>query len=232
MQNAAPVQDDAEVTRWTVIRRAAAGSAPDRETFVRRYEPAVRAYLGARWRSGPMAGELDDAVQETFVECLRAGGALERVDPAAPGRFRNYLHGVAINVARRFEERRAARASREAGAEFDLDAEAARGDSASQAFDRAWASSLLADAADLQAERAAGDPAALRRVELLELRFTEGLPIRDIAHRWGDDAERVHREYARARREFREALLDVLRDDGAPAASLEAECERLLECFR
>ena len=37
-------------TCWTVIRGAVSGDEADREEFVRRYGPVVRAYLGARWR--------------------------------------------------------------------------------------------------------------------------------------------------------------------------------------
>lgn len=227
------VEHESETTRWTLIRGAAAGSAEDRDTFARRYEPIVRAYLGARWRTTGYLGELDDAVQETFVACFRAGGALERVDPAAPGRFRSYLYGVVLNVARRFEERGAKRHSAKSAAEVDLGAVAAREESASRAFDRSWASSVLADAAELQAQRAAGDAGALRRVELLDLRFVDNLPIREIAARWGEDAAHVHREYARARREFRAALRDVVRTSSDTASSaVEAECERLIEYFR
>jgi RNA polymerase sigma-70 factor (ECF subfamily) len=60
----------------TVIRAAAAGSAADREELARRYLGVVRAYLAARWRGSPLRDDLDDATQDVFVECFRAGGAL------------------------------------------------------------------------------------------------------------------------------------------------------------
>jgi DNA-directed RNA polymerase specialized sigma24 family protein len=58
----------------------------------------------------------------------------------------------------------------------------------------------------------------LRRVELLRLRFQEGMPIREIARLRGVDAASLHHEYARARREFRSALRDVIafHHPGAP----------------
>ena len=121
--------------------------------------------------------------------------ALTRVDPAAPGKFRNFLYGVVLNVARRLEEKRAKKLVRE-GADVDLGLFEANQETASRAFDRAWASSLLARAVELQEERAMGD-AARRRVELLELRFGEGLPIREIAERWSEDPAHLHREYAK-----------------------------------
>ena len=69
-------------------------------------------------------------------------------------------------------------------------------------------------------------------MDLLALRFREGLPIREIAVRWDVDAARLHHEYARARREFHEALVDVVgfHQPGSPA-QIEAECERLLDYF-
>jgi len=71
---------------------------------------------------------------------------------------------------------------------------------------------------------------AFRRVELLRLRFREGLPIREIARLWGADPAHLHREYAKARREFSTALRDVVREHlPEGGANLEAECSRLAE---
>ena len=61
--------------------------------------------LAARWRSSSQSSELDDAVQEVFVECFRAGGVLKRVDASRPGGLRPFLFGVVRNVALRFETR-------------------------------------------------------------------------------------------------------------------------------
>ena len=67
-------------------------------------------------------------------------------------------------------------------------------------------------------------------MELLRLRFHENRPIRDIASLWGEDAARLHHEYARARREFQQALRDTVAEyvddvDGA----LDRECRELIE---
>jgi RNA polymerase sigma-70 factor (ECF subfamily) len=66
-------------------------------------------------------------------------------------------------------------------------------------------------------------------VELLRLRFHENLPIRDIARRWGTDPAVLHHEYAKAREEFRSALLDVVtfHHAGGPGA-IEEACRNLL----
>ena len=78
-------------------------------------------------------------------------------------------------------------------------------------FDRAWAQANMAEAARLQQERAAErGPEAVRRVELLQLRFEENLPNRAIAERWGVDSAAVHHVYALARKEFRAAILEVV----------------------
>lgn len=217
-----------ESTCWTLIRGAAGGDASARETVARRYEPVIRRYLRARWGNGPLQHELDDAVQEVFVEFFRESGALSNVQPDRPGGFRAFLHGVVRNVALRIEARRA-RARESPPADADALNQVPHDETAlSAVFDRAWAQSIMREAAARQAELADTDDAR-RRVELLRLRFGENLPIREIAARWRSDAAQVHREHAKARAEFRRALLDVLASyDPAPGARLEQECRNLL----
>ena len=102
--------------------------------------------------------------------------------------------------------------------------------SLSREFDRAWARAMLREAARIQEERArAVGEQALKRVELLRLRFQEGLPIRDIAERWQADAAVLHHEYAKARREFKDALMEVVAfHSPGPPAAIEIECAELL----
>ena len=66
-------------------------------------------------------------------------------------------------------------------------------------------------------------------VELLRLRFRQGKPIREIAQLWNVEAAKLHRAYARARKEFRRALHDVVEfhRPGDPEA-VERECEELI----
>lgn len=212
-----------------MIAMAAAGEPGQQAAFAQLYAPAIRAYLAARWAASPLAGEVDDAVQTVFVECIKSGGALARAAPDRPGGFRAFLYGVARNVARRTEAAQAGNAG-QAVAQADFDAFPNRDERLSIVFDRAWAIGRVREAAARQRERAArqGGPAA-RRVELLRLRFEEGLPIRTIAQRWNCPAADLHREYAKARVEFREALLEVLAGEhsGNPAAARQ-ECEHLL----
>jgi len=219
------------VTRWSVIRGAAEGNESARRTFAEHYEPVIRSYLGARWQHSPLSQEIEDATQEVFFECFR--GVLDRADPDRAGGFRALLYGVVRNVALRFEERGRKRR------EFQDEDSEARGRIAadeerpSHAFDRAWAQSIMEQAREVQAERASeSDAAAERRCELLRLRFEEGTPIRDISRLWGVDAAHVHREYAKARREFKSAMKEVVRAlHPGPDEEVEAECSRLLGFF-
>jgi RNA polymerase sigma-70 factor (ECF subfamily) len=220
----------AESTCWTIIGAAAAGNAGQRAEFARRYGPVVRAYLASRWRASPYQEELDDAVQEIFLECFKQGGVLERAERSRAGGFRPFLFGVVRHVALRFERARGRR--REQARADDLSLEAVPDDDPgpSRAFDRAWATALVREAAQLQEHQAqSSGPAACRRVELLRLRFHEGLPIRDIARRWGTAAAALHHEYAKARQEFKAALLEVVafHHPGSPA-EVERECADLL----
>jgi RNA polymerase sigma-70 factor (ECF subfamily) len=220
---------DSEQTCWTVIRGAATGERRDREEFVRRYASVIRSYLCARWRGSPLLGELDDAMQDVFVDCFRDGGALTRVEAGRDGGFRAFLYGVVRNVARRAEHGRA-----RTGLPLDEDREPQAPDrSLSEVFDRAWARALVRQAARHQARLARETgPEAERRVDLLRLRFEEGLGIAEIARRWDEDAARLHHAYARARREFREALYAVVREHHETTpARVEAECARLLARF-
>jgi RNA polymerase sigma-70 factor (ECF subfamily) len=213
-----------------MIGRAADGDAAARDDFARRYLPAVRAYLGARWNRSPLRDEVEDASQEVFVECFREGGALARLDPARAGGFRAFLYGVARNVARRVEERRARSAGRRAPAP-DLDEHEGGADSPSRAFDREWARSVMREAAERHAAlaRVEGE-AAMRRLEVLRLRFQEGLPIREIAARWGADPARLHHDYATARVEYRAALAAVVAEHH-PGADVEQEVRRLFDAL-
>ena len=201
---------DPHATAWTMIVDAATGEPSAREAFASKYLPVVTSYLGARWSGSALSQEVDDAAQEVFVECFRAEGPLARVSEGETKSFRAYFYGVTRNVARRYEHK----ASGDDGghariSQIDV---LANETSLSQVFDRAWARSIMKQAGQRHREFAmqSGD-AAIRRLELLELRFREGLPIRHIADKWGVDAAVLHREYSKARTEFRQALLDVIR---------------------
>lgn len=191
-------------TSWTLIDAAAIGDEARRAEFVRLYHPVAASYFQSRWAASPLRSDIDDAVQDSFVECFRQEGVLERVSGERPEGFRKFFHGVLRNVALRRETRRQV----EAAPLVDQPDEQTR---CSQAFDRAWARLILAEATRLHAAAAACEgPREMRRVELLRLRFQEGLPIREIAALWKEDPASVHHEYATARKEFSAALKQAL----------------------
>lgn len=207
---------------WSVTREA-------NSSFSRAFLPVVRRLLDVRWRGTSMHGDLDDAVQEVFVECLRDDGPLSRVD-AARGTVSAVLFGVTRNVAKRFETRAAKRADRDEGVHAALDDIASREASLSVVFDREWARTMVRLAGDrMRAEAETGSPGARLRAEVLRLRFTEGLPIRDIAAQWEVDPDSVHRAYAKAREEFQRHLRQVVAEHAVRAEEdLDQEVARVL----
>jgi RNA polymerase sigma-70 factor (ECF subfamily) len=213
-----------------VIRGAADGEREQRDAFADRYEDVVRAYLAARWRGSPLVQEIDDAIQEVFVESFRAGGVLSRARPEYPGGFRAFFYGVIRNVALRHETRQARRRDRQADTGVFEGSAEDREERLTRIFDRTWARTIMREAAARQEALAAGRSEEVRRrVELLRLRFGEGLPIREIARLWEADPTRLHREYARARKEFREVLAEVVafHHPGSEEA-VQQECTQLL----
>jgi RNA polymerase sigma-70 factor (ECF subfamily) len=221
-----------ESTCWTVIAAVAAGCAAQRAAFAQHNQPVIRAYLAARWRNTPCLQALDDAVQEVFVACFQRDGLRARAQSDRPGGFRAFLYGVVRNVARRLEARRGR--DRQAAGDVDVDQFPADQESLARLFERAWARSLMREAAQRQQDHARrAGAAALRRVELLRLRFHDGLPIRAIATRGQIDAVTLHHEYAQARQEFKAARVEVVafHHPGAPA-DVERHCANLLSLLR
>ena len=205
----------------------------ERDEFVGRYEPVVRDYLVARWRFARLSAEVDDAVQDVLLQCLRPDGVLDGARERCREGFRLYLFGVARNVARAVERRprRTQEASSNPLAEHAQMADDE--ETPSRVFDRSWARAVLREGAQVMERRASAEgPDAMRRVALLTLRFEREMPVRDIARLWQVDAKRVHTEYARARREFKRALHEVLEGHNPEAAqTLASEWELLREAL-
>ena len=226
---------DSRATCWTVVRGAAAGQERERDEFARRYLPIVRAYLGARWKDSPLRGDLDDTVQDVFVACFKAGGALEHADSRHPAGFRAFFYGVVRNVAREHERKKARGKERQPASSFRYENVPSDDEGLATLFDRAWAMSLLHHAVERHKEKAeqALDETSLRGVELLRLRFEDGLPIREIAGRWDMHPAKIHKEYARARDAYKDALTEVVafHHPGHPG-EVERECARLLALFK
>ena len=218
-----------ESTCWTVIRGAAAGDSSDRAGTgppLPRRRPGVPG--GTRWQGSTLLVDIDDAGQEVFPRgvLLRQGGVLDAAIAGRVPSFRAFFYGVIRNVARRFESRPTCAAA--LPADF-----AANEESQSRLFERTWARSVMVEAARLQRQRAheRGDE-AVRRVELLRLRFEDNLPIRTIAERWGVPAAGLHHAYALARQEFKAALLEVVAfHQPGSAREVEQEAAGLLKAL-
>ncbi len=221
--SASRVPDDSQ-TSWTLVHAAANGSRSALEQFADRYEQAVRNCLAARWSRSRRVAWIDDAVQEVIIECIRPGGALSKADSNYRGGFRAYLYGVMRNVMLRHETRPA---PEQAGLPDVLVDDGTVG----KIFDREFAQATVKEASDLQKRTAeAVGEAAVRRVELLHLRFYEGLPMREIAKRWSVDPGWLHHQYAKARQEFLEALMNVVAasQPSANQAENKTTCQELL----
>ncbi|MEM7205351.1 MAG: sigma-70 family RNA polymerase sigma factor [Planctomycetota bacterium] len=219
-------------TRWTVVLAAADGDANARVAFAERYLPVVRAYLSARWNGRRQVEDVEDAVQDVFLDCLRKDGALTRLDPEQRGSFRAFLGGVARNIALRVESRDAKERRRVA----DRDPSECADEDArlTTVFERAWAQSVMREAGDrlaAAADAAGGDLA--RRTELLRLHYHEGRAIADVADDWGMAPKAAYRALDRARGEFRTILRRVIHErEGISGAALDRCCADLLAQLR
>ena len=105
---------DAISTRWTLLRKAHAGSATSagaaRNALVLRYLPAIRRYIGALVQNDQDA---DDIAQDAVVRLL--AGDFAGADPTR-GRFRDLLKVAVRNMVRN----RWAQQKRRRGASLDV----------------------------------------------------------------------------------------------------------------
>jgi RNA polymerase sigma factor (sigma-70 family) len=209
-------------TSWTLVGRAAAGDAGSREAFARIYGPVISAYLSARWRKPPQHEEVLDAVNEVFLQCFKAGGALGGAEQRRAGGFRAYLYGITRNVAGTLRRRSALDVGVEEETLERVDAEL----SPSQTFDRAFAEAITREARYLMSMWAATDSAAALRLKALELMYEESLPSREVAARLGLEPEAVYPLLSRARKDFKAALLQVMaeRHLGETRPEIERRC--------
>ena len=213
-------------TSWSLVSAAASRDTAAQDRFYRQYSEVVRSYLASRWRVGPSADVVDEALQEVFLACFRPGGALERVAPGRPGGFRAYLYAVTRNVARSVERRRSLSTF-----ESDIYHIAGAEETPSAAFDRAWAEMIAADAMELFIERSK-TPQQRDQSEILQLRFVDGLMPRQIVERFpGMTARRVSKLLERAMVRYYNALIDTVRANhpGEGPNVVERRCRDLLE---
>ncbi len=180
----------AEDRRLVLLAREGDGDAFGR--LVTKYAGVVRSLVSARLGRGP---EAEDAAQDVFLT------AYQRLrDLTEPERFAGWLSRIAVNRAleriRRSERRRT-------GSLSALPGEPA-------------APEVPAGAALETAEECARMLALIGRLDektqiVLALRFREGMAVKDIAERLGDNPPAVAMRISRALRRLREEL-----EGGAP----------------
>lgn len=216
-----------DTTHWSVVLGAAEGQAEARDEFCRTYGRVVRAYLCARWRLPGQHENVEEGVQEVFVECFKERGALSRVDPARP--FRAYLYGVTSTAAAALERKWRKRDRDHGVSGFEPDRVERDEATLSQVFDREWARLVGREARRLFVARSAEGEAGARRARCLELRYHHGRPPREIAAELGVQVERVYEMLHQAKAEYRRALLEVVSQHhpGATRADLERICGEL-----
>ena len=103
--------------------------------------------------------------------------------------------------------------------------------SQSQVFDRAWARLVVREAYDTLIADGGTCPDALRRLQVLRLRYQEGLPPREIARRLAiADVRAVYQMLSTGRTQFRRALTAVMRsyNPSASPSEIERYCRDLL----
>jgi len=221
-----PPVSAADSTAWTMIVAAGAGEESARERFARTYGAVIRMYLAARWQLPTTHEAVDDGTQEVFVQCFKPAGALQGVDPAGPARFRSYLYAVVRHVADRIERTNAVRRTPQEPSGAGLDDLARNEATLSRVFDRAWVGMVTRGAWLLMVQHLDGTATGRDRVQILDLRFKDGLTPAEIAQRLGLETDYVYQQLRNSKRDFRTALLEVVGSyhPGASKDEVEARC--------
>jgi RNA polymerase sigma factor (sigma-70 family) len=208
-----------------MIIDAGSGDHAARTAFVARYEPALRRYIAARWRLALNHEQVLDATQEVILECLKENGALSRVDRECNSGFRAFLYGVARNVSLRVEQRR----KRRALSSLTPDLVSVDERHLSAVFDSAFAQVLVSEALEILQQQGTSEGGSLKW-QLLEMNHVDGMPARAIAEARSLAVTQVYKLLHAARRDFRNALLQVLsvQHPGMNLPELEAEMRSLL----
>jgi RNA polymerase sigma-70 factor (ECF subfamily) len=230
-------------TRGSLVAAAAGGDGEARtralDTLAEAYWAPVYAYVRSKERR--THEDAADLVQDFFASLVEKDW-LARFDPAK-SRLRTYFR-MLVDGLDANEWKARGRLKRGGGAPpLSLDVESVRAtyeasaasaqDSPEQAFEREWARSVFSMAVERFRAACANDGRE-RRFALFsayDLEADAG-PERpryeDLARRHGTTTVDVTNHLAAARRDFRRAVLDVLRDLTASEAEFRAEAHALL----
>lgn len=219
--------DRFDTTRWSLVLHAGGSGTHARaalEDLCRIYRPPVLAYVRAHCRR---SDEAEDLTQEFFAHLLERRIAA-RADRER-GRFRAFLLTALRNFLASEHVRRSALVRGGGATMVELDDHAADSDEGpEQAFERAWAQTVLAEALDRLAEEAkeTGKAELFRRLRPFLTVTPDAEEYAAIAAELGlrrnTLAVAVHRLRARLQEIVRAVLADTV--DGGEAA--EAEVRR------
>jgi RNA polymerase sigma-70 factor (ECF subfamily) len=198
--------------------------------FAQTYGPAIRAFLGSRWCGRRPPVEVEDAVQEVYLECLREDGVLERAGATPPKQFRTFLLGVVRNVARRLEAHHGLRVADPLPTDYQRHGGVDDASDPTRVFDRTWARNIVRQAQqNLLARLQRGSEAAQARAHLLYQRYMMDLTVAEIAARTGESTRRIHHRLEETRAEFAKELGQLVAADMSGSADeVRLECQRLL----
>lgn len=228
-------------TGWTLIRAVQDRTHPERpmalDRFARLYHKPVFCFLRAAGR--PLA-EAEDLTQEFFLHLLQ-GNWIQKADPQR-GSFRTFLRmNLRSFLADQTSPKRLRRQKQferdivsldGLTAEGDRSYEPAAGESPEQAFDRAFAQSVIQTVRQELRKRCEiekrADDYALFAAAVPEDSGEAVMSQQALAERFGKSRDQVRGILERMKKRARRLLHIELRDHGASEADIEAEAAELL----
>jgi RNA polymerase sigma-70 factor (ECF subfamily) len=225
-------------TQWSVIL-----AAPDDrsllEALLQRYLGPIYAYMR---RAGNTQERAADLTQEFVSQVILERGLLDRADPAR-GRFRTFLKSALANFLVDQHRRATTRARSPASPVLSglrlEDIEPSDSDDPGSAFDRQWATTVLAAALTRVETECQGCGQAVHwrafATNVIEptLRHTSPPPLDELARQLGlADSAQVSSMIQTVRRRFRRVLLQVVEESLADPALATDELANLRDFLR
>lgn len=221
-------------THWSVVDGAAAGG-DGLQALLRRYQPAMRAYLQQTLRVP--SRDLDDLLQSFIADKLVAESAIAHADRRR-GRFRTFLLSVLKNYASNV--RRARRSERRSGDDLavsldDRHVPERRQPTGEELFDIDWARSLLDAALGRMRQACEGEGGRREIWMILDRRVVQpaltGEPppsYADLLQNLGlDSATTAHNLLVTAKRMFERSLRETIGEYARDEAEIDEELRDL-----
>lgn len=227
-------------TSWSVLVQARDGDSTEGRRALERllslYWKPVYCVIRNVWSKGNE--DAKDLTQEFFAQAFLAGSLLQNYLPER-GRFRAYVKAAVMNflkddakAAGRWKRGGGARVFPLEGADFDPDQVLADPNATSpeHKFDAAWKNFVLARALEVARERLHGEGKdqyfeVLRRYDLEP--DAAGATYQTVGHALDLSSDTVKNYLTRARRELRDAVLQVVGDTVGSEEDLAQEMEAL-----